>query len=109
MEIYNDMEMSYNDVGSNSDKLLDEKTQRLQMNILARVEKVVLRKLQEKETKVDCVIFGEENSLNVKEILGHLVRFVLGSIVKPLQALHQFLGPKKAILEEALHHSPRKC
>lgn len=58
--------------------------------------------------KVDCVISGDENGLNVKGkgIFGHLMRFVLGSIVKPLQALQQFLGHKRAILEEISHHSP---
>ncbi|GLJ36147.1 hypothetical protein SUGI_0725140 [Cryptomeria japonica] len=68
--------------------------------LVPQVENVVV--------KVDCVISGEEGSLNGKGrgIFSHLVRFVLGSIVKPLQALQQFLGPKKAILEEVSHHSP---
>ncbi|BBN07914.1 hypothetical protein MPTK1_4g07250 [Marchantia polymorpha subsp. ruderalis] len=58
--------------------------------------------------KVDCVISGEENSLNVKGrgILS-IVRLVMGSIFKPIQALQHLLGPKKAILTtEVSHHSP---
>ncbi|KAJ7560550.1 hypothetical protein O6H91_04G134800 [Diphasiastrum complanatum] len=45
-------------------------------------------------------------NLKGKGLLSHLMRFVFGSIVKPLQALHQFLGPKKSILAEVSHHSP---
>ncbi|MCO5550486.1 hypothetical protein L7F22_003973 [Adiantum nelumboides] len=58
--------------------------------------------------KVDCVISGEDNGLNVraKGIFGHLVRFVVGSLAKPLQALQHMLGPKKAMLASVSHHSP---
>lgn len=58
--------------------------------------------------KVDCVISGEENGHNVKAggMFGHLVRFVVGSIVKPLQVLQHMLGPKKSMLAEVSHHSP---
>jgi hypothetical protein len=64
--------------------------------------------------KVDCVISGEESGLNVRGggsgggrgIFSHLFRYVVGTIVKPLQVLQQFLGPKKTILAEVSHHSP---
>ncbi|CAK9222212.1 unnamed protein product [Sphagnum troendelagicum] len=58
--------------------------------------------------KVDCVISGEDGGLSVRGrgILSHLFRFVVGTIVKPLQVLQHFLGPKKAILAEVSHHSP---
>ncbi|KAJ7549149.1 hypothetical protein O6H91_07G042400 [Diphasiastrum complanatum] len=60
--------------------------------------------------KVDCVISREESSKNLKGkgLFRHLMRFVVGRIVKPLQALHQFLGPKKSIAAEVSHHSPCK-
>ncbi|KAG9439352.1 hypothetical protein H6P81_019517 [Aristolochia fimbriata] len=51
--------------------------------------------------KVDCVISDDDpaspnsSSDKGKSVFSHLVRFVLGGIVKPLQALGQFLGPKK--------------
>lgn len=74
--------------------------------LVPQVESVVV--------KVDCVISGEDGGgLNVKGkgFLSHLLRFVVGSIVKPLQALHHLLvTPKKtttaAALDEASHHSP---
>lgn len=58
--------------------------------------------------KVDCVISGEDSGLNVRGrgIISHFVRLVVGTIVKPLQALQHLLGPKKAILAEVSHHSP---
>ncbi|KAJ7530475.1 hypothetical protein O6H91_14G005000 [Diphasiastrum complanatum] len=58
--------------------------------------------------KVDCVISGEESSINVKGrgVLSHFARFVYGSIVKPFQALQHMLGPKKAKPAEISHHSP---
>lgn len=58
--------------------------------------------------KVDCVISGEGDGLNVRAtgMFVHLVRFVVGSIVKPLQLLQHMLGPKKSTLAEASHHSP---
>lgn len=76
--------------------------------LVPQVENVVV--------KVDCVISGEDGGgLNVKGkgILTHLLRFVVGSIVKPLQALHHLLvSPKKmsavaaTALDEVSHHSP---
>lgn len=58
--------------------------------------------------KVDCVISGEDNGLNARGrgIISHFVRFVVGTLVKPLQALQHLLGPKKTILAEVSHHSP---
>eukprot|EP00252_Welwitschia_mirabilis_P019326 TRINITY_DN443_c1_g1_i2.p1 TRINITY_DN443_c1_g1~~TRINITY_DN443_c1_g1_i2.p1 ORF type:complete len:375 (+),score=47.96 TRINITY_DN443_c1_g1_i2:844-1968(+) len=60
--------------------------------------------------KVDCVISGDDGgSLSGRSgrgIIGVLVRLVLGSIVKPLQALQQVLGSKKVVLAELSHHSP---
>lgn len=58
--------------------------------------------------KVDCVISGEDNALNVKGrgVFGHLVRLFVGSIVKPFQVLQQVLGLKKVMLAEVSHHSP---
>lgn len=76
--------------------------------LVPQVENVVV--------KVDCVISGEDGGgLNVKGkgILTHLLRFVVGSIVKPLQALHHLLvSPKKmsavaaTAMDEVSHHSP---
>lgn len=59
--------------------------------------------------KVDCVISGEDSGLNARGgrgIISHFVRFVVGTLVKPLQVLQQLLGPKKTILAEVSHHSP---
>lgn len=58
--------------------------------------------------KVDCVISGEENGLNARGrgIISHFVRFVVGTLVKPLQALQHLLGPRKTVLAEVSHHSP---
>jgi hypothetical protein len=58
--------------------------------------------------KVDCVISAEDNSLNVRGrgLFGHLVQFVVGSLAKPLQALQQMIGPRKAMLAAVSHHSP---
>lgn len=69
-------------------------------SLVTQVENVVV--------KVDCVISGEDGGLNArgKGIFGHLVRFMIGSIVKPLQALQHFIGPRKTILAEVSHHSP---
>eukprot|EP00249_Psilotum_nudum_P017073 c26141_g2_i1 orf=1036-2181(-) len=68
--------------------------------LVPQVENVVVR--------VDCVISGEDSNLGVKSkgLFSHLVRFVLGTLVKPLQALQQFLGSKKTVLTEVSHHSP---
>ena len=56
---------------------------------------------------MDCVISGEDDGLNAKGtgIFSHLVRFMIGSIVKPLQAYQDFIGPRKAILVEVSHQS----
>lgn len=58
--------------------------------------------------KVDCVVSGEDDGRNVKAkgMFGHLVRFVVGSFVRPLQIFQYMLGPKKSILAEVSHHSP---
>ncbi|XP_077253857.1 F-box protein At5g46170-like [Tasmannia lanceolata] len=71
--------------------------------------------------KVDCVISDDDGSASGtsdkgKSVFSHLVRLVLGGIVKPLQALGQFLGPKKPLSQngngngdgegEVSHHSP---
>eukprot|EP00249_Psilotum_nudum_P021240 c28029_g2_i1 orf=594-1796(+) len=60
--------------------------------------------------KVDCVISGNENSVAVKgrSVFGHLVRFVVGSVIKPWQVLQHILEPKKEILADVTHHSPRE-
>lgn len=59
--------------------------------------------------KVDCVISGEESgslSGRSRGFIGLFVKLVIGSIVKPLQALQQILGTKKVVLAEVSHHSP---
>lgn len=58
--------------------------------------------------KVDCVISGDDNGLSAKGrgVWGHLLRLLVGSVVKPLQGLQHLLGPKKAILPDVSHHSP---
>ncbi|MCO5584283.1 hypothetical protein L7F22_038207 [Adiantum nelumboides] len=58
--------------------------------------------------KVDCVITGEETALNVRErgFLGHLFRFVVGRLVKPLQAFQHIMGSKKTVPADVSHHSP---
>lgn len=58
--------------------------------------------------KVDCVISAEESHLSMKgkSILTHLFKVLVGSLVKPLHALQQFLACKKSILPEVAHHSP---
>lgn len=70
--------------------------------LVPQVEEVVV--------KVDCVISGEDSAGGLggrsRSIFGHLFRFVVGSIVKPLQALQQILGPKRVVLAEVSHHSP---
>ncbi|KAJ7571701.1 hypothetical protein O6H91_01G173700 [Diphasiastrum complanatum] len=57
--------------------------------------------------KVDCVISGEENDVNVKVrgTLSHFFRSVCTTIVKPFQALHNLLSPKKEPVDIS-HHSP---
>ncbi|MCO5593337.1 hypothetical protein L7F22_047348 [Adiantum nelumboides] len=58
--------------------------------------------------KVDCVITGEDTALNVRErgFLGHLFRFVVGSLVKPIQAFQHIMGSKKTVPADVSHHSP---
>ncbi|KAJ7514343.1 hypothetical protein O6H91_23G040100 [Diphasiastrum complanatum] len=60
--------------------------------------------------KVDCVISGEETSLNAKgkSFLSCFMRLFLGNIVKPLQALQHWMAPKKSTLTQISHHSPRE-
>ncbi|KAL2629636.1 hypothetical protein R1flu_014322 [Riccia fluitans] len=56
--------------------------------------------------KVDCVISGEENNVKGRGLLS-IMRFFVGSLFKPIQALQHILGPKKTILAtEISHHSP---
>lgn len=85
--------------------------------VVSRRFNVLVPQVENVVVKVDCVISGEDGGgLNVKGkgILTHLLRFVVGSIVKPLQALHHLLvNPKKAAaaaaaaaLDEVSHHSP---
>ncbi|KAF8391036.1 hypothetical protein HHK36_023336 [Tetracentron sinense] len=62
-------------------------------DLVPQVDNVVVR--------VDCVISGDEASSSgatsdkSRGIFSNLVRLFVGGIVKPLQALGQFLGPKK--------------
>ena len=62
--------------------------------LVPQVENVVVR--------VDCVISDDESSSAAGSLeksrgpFSHLFRLVFGSIVKPLQALGQFLGPKRS-------------
>eukprot|EP00249_Psilotum_nudum_P036960 c9138_g1_i1 orf=827-2032(-) len=64
--------------------------------------------VQDITVKVDCVISGGESNHKVegKGVLGHFVRFVVGSIFRPLQLIQHVLGPKKKTLAEVSHHSP---
>ncbi|KAJ4977065.1 hypothetical protein NE237_002171 [Protea cynaroides] len=61
--------------------------------LVPQVDNVVVR--------VDCVISDDETSSATasadknRGVFSNFVRFVLGGIVKPLQALGHFLGPKK--------------
>lgn len=81
----------------------------------------LIRQVDNVLVKVDCVISGDENpsgggsggaaSPKGKGVLTQVLRFVVGSIVKPLQALqHLVINPKKlssaAQLAEISHHSP---
>eukprot|EP01018_Ginkgo_biloba_P030812 Gb_14472 [translate_table: standard] len=76
--------------------------------VVSRRFNVLVPQVDNVVVKVDCVISGDESSLNVKGkgVLSNLVRFLVGSIVKPLQALQHLLGPKKSMLTEVSHHSP---
>lgn len=58
--------------------------------------------------KVDCVITGEDTALNVRErgFLGHFFRFVIGSLVRPLQVFQNMMGSKKTVPADVSHHSP---
>ncbi|KAK8514167.1 hypothetical protein V6N12_008883 [Hibiscus sabdariffa] len=71
-------------------------------SLVPQVENVVVR--------VDCVISDDDcsssSSSDKSRAAGpfsNLFRLVLGGIVKPLQALGQFLGPKRSILNETLN------
>eukprot|EP00252_Welwitschia_mirabilis_P025795 TRINITY_DN8204_c0_g1_i2.p1 TRINITY_DN8204_c0_g1~~TRINITY_DN8204_c0_g1_i2.p1 ORF type:complete len:344 (-),score=25.81 TRINITY_DN8204_c0_g1_i2:343-1374(-) len=58
--------------------------------------------------KVDCVISGEDGSLDSKGkgMFANFVRVMLGSILKPLQVLQRIISGKKEILADVSHHSP---
>ncbi|KAK9088400.1 hypothetical protein Scep_027482 [Stephania cephalantha] len=66
--------------------------------LVAQVDNVVVR--------VDCVVSDDDPSSSSlarlgscdksRSVLSNLVRVLLGSIIKPIQALGQFIGPKKA-------------
>ncbi|KAK9093372.1 hypothetical protein Syun_028283 [Stephania yunnanensis] len=66
--------------------------------LVAQVDNVVVR--------VDCVVSDDDPSSSSlsrlgscdksRSLLSNLVRVLLGSIIKPIQALGQFIGPKKA-------------
>ncbi|GLJ52186.1 hypothetical protein SUGI_1110120 [Cryptomeria japonica] len=58
--------------------------------------------------KVDCVISGEESNLSGRGrgLFSHIVRLMIGSIVKPLQALQHLIGPRKAMLGQVSPRSP---
>lgn len=69
-------------------------------SLVLQVEEVVV--------KVDCVISTEESNLSIKgkNILTHLFKLLVGSLIKPLHALQQLLSCKKSVLPEVAHHSP---
>ncbi|KAK1268166.1 F-box protein [Acorus gramineus] len=60
--------------------------------------------------RVDCVISAAASSSSSaasRGVLGSLVKLLLGTIfVRPIQALHQILLPKKVVLADVSHHSP---
>ncbi|MFQ6666635.1 hypothetical protein Gotur_032916 [Gossypium turneri] len=73
-------------------------------SLVPQVENVVVR--------VDCVISDDDcsssssSSDKSRALVGpfsNLFRLVFGGIVKPLQALGQFLGPKRSVLNETLN------
>ncbi|KAH1055854.1 hypothetical protein J1N35_033919 [Gossypium stocksii] len=61
--------------------------------------------------RVDCVISDDDSSPSSSSSdksspagpFSNLLRLVFGGIVKPLQALGQFLGPKRSLLNETLN------
>ncbi|GMI93577.1 hypothetical protein like AT5G46170 [Hibiscus trionum] len=72
-------------------------------SLIPQVENVVVR--------VDCVISDDDCSPSSSSYdksrsagpISSLFRFLLGGIVKPFQALVQFLGPKRSVLNETLN------
>lgn len=59
--------------------------------------------------KVDCVISADDHtslSLKGKGFFSLFFKFLLGSLLKPLHALHHYLAPKRNLLAEVSHHSP---
>ncbi|KAK1326461.1 F-box protein [Acorus calamus] len=59
--------------------------------------------------RVDCVISASSSSSTAaaRGVFGSLVKLLLGTIfVRPIQALHQILLPKKVVLADVSHHSP---
>lgn len=66
-------------------------------SLVPQVENVLVR--------VDCVISEDDSSSSASEKsrspLSNILRFVLGGIVKPLQALGQLLGPRRSHLNAA--------
>ncbi|KAG4195914.1 hypothetical protein ERO13_A06G138800v2 [Gossypium hirsutum] len=71
-------------------------------SLVPQVENVLVR--------VDCVISDDDSSPSSSSSdkscpagpFSNLLRLVFGGIVKPLQALGQFLGPKRSLLDETL-------
>ncbi|KAF3788848.1 F-box protein [Nymphaea thermarum] len=80
-------------------------------SLVPQVDSVVVR--------VDCVISGDAaagaasgdasttgSGTKSRGVLGQLLRVLLGSIFRPIQAIQQMIGSKKVILAEVSHHSP---
>ncbi|MCO5599357.1 hypothetical protein L7F22_053458 [Adiantum nelumboides] len=58
--------------------------------------------------KVDCVVSAGESTFSPSSsgLLPHLYRVLVGSLVKPLHALHQLLAPKKHVVPHVSLQSP---
>ncbi|ERN15924.1 hypothetical protein AMTRI_Chr07g25290 [Amborella trichopoda] len=58
--------------------------------------------------KVDCVITDDEDPINsrTRGFLSHLLKMVMGSFVKSLEAFHKLVTPQKIRVSEVTHHSP---
>ncbi|TYH48164.1 hypothetical protein ES332_D10G049100v1 [Gossypium tomentosum] len=75
-------------------------------SLVPQVENVVVR--------VDCVISDDDCSPSSSSYdksraagpISNLLRILLGGIVKPFQALVQFLGPKRPVINETLNTHP---
>ncbi|KAJ7556515.1 hypothetical protein O6H91_05G086800 [Diphasiastrum complanatum] len=67
------------------------------------------RQVDDVVVKVDCVITGEDSSLNMKgkSLLSCFMRLFLGNIAKHLQALQHLMAPRKSTIAQLTHHSPR--